>query len=264
MSVSSAISDLTVSAKLQRHGQIAALSLAAVAALTLLTAAVVSKHQASSTRLRTTIHVDASRPLFSGWRQAGQANFDEAGQAANTPPPNWVLATEPSEHEVQALQSALADRPDKDSELARLLEYTRFQKQVALWSELQNGPMNSERSTLIQHLLEVLPDHYSRGELLGPQALLMAKALIQEIEPNPRARNSLLAEAKSRLEQQNHTIDESQLASQTAYESFQEQQKQIVSEYEASPVEQHNPLLLEARLDAARRNLLDGQLTALR
>jgi hypothetical protein len=271
MSVSSTSSDLPWSVKYQRHGRILALSLAAGALLAFIGASWVSydhdrlRDPVPAVQPGKTEPAESAQPLFAGWIQPGQADFGQKRAVGTADLPRWVLATEPSEQETQALQAVLADRPDKDSELARLIDYTRFQKQVALWSELQNGPMNSERATLIQHLLDVLPAHYNRGELLGPQALLMAKALIKELEPNPQLQSERLADAKSRLEERAPTINESQLASQEAFESFQQQQKQIVSEYEAQPADQHNPLQLEARLDAAaRRNLLDGPLTTVR
>jgi hypothetical protein len=162
-----------------------------------------------------------------------------------------VLATEPSDQEVQALQTALADHPDKGNELTRLVDFSRFQKQVALWSELQNGPMNSERSTLGEHLLEVLPEHYNRGELMGPQALLMAKALIKDIEPNPKRQDARLAEARTRLQHVAPAVPASEILAHQAFDKFKLQQEQIVSENVGGPE-------LEARLDAARRSLLDA------
>lgn len=202
-----------------------------------------------------------TRPLFAGWIQPGQNNFGPAGRephAGASQQPHWVLATEPSEQEIQAIESTLADHPDKDSELSRLVDHSRFQKRVALWNELQNGPMNSERATLGQHLLKVLPDHYSRGELLGRQALMMAKALIQDLEPNPQLQHTRLAEARSALEKQAPVIDQSALVAQSAAESFQQQQKPTPAAHDAEPAEPANTLQLEARADTTRRNLLDA------
>lgn len=202
-----------------------------------------------------------TRPLFAGWIQPGQNNFGPAGHEPSTtasPQPHWVLATEPSEQEIQAIESTLADHPDKDNELSRLVDHSRFQKRIALWNELQNGPMNSERATLGQHLLKVLPEHYSRGELLGRQALMMAKAFIQDLEPNPQLQHARLAEAKSALEKQAPVIDQSALVVQSAAESFQQQQKPTPAAHDAEPLERANTLQLEARADTTRRSLLDA------
>ncbi len=201
-----------------------------------------------------------NRPLFAGWVQPGGGNFGPAGHEtmhSASPQPKWVLATEPSEQEIQAIESTLVDRPDRNGELNRLVDHSRFQKRVALWNELQNGPMNSERATLGQHLLTVLPDHYSRGELLGRQALMMAKALIQDLEPNPQVQRTRLAQARTELEKQAPIIDQSELTAQFAAQSFQQQQKPSPAAHEAETTEAANPLQLEARADTARRSLLD-------
>lgn len=241
-----------------RHGRIAAVGGVAVA---LMSAIGIwwpgDKAQAPQEQEQEAI----ARPLFAGWIQPGQNNFGPAGSASMdrvSTQPHWVLATEPSEQEIQAMESTLADHPDKDSELSRLVDHSRFQKRVALWNELQNGPMNSERATLGQHLLKVLPDHYSRGELLGRQALMMAKALIQDLEPNPKLQHARLAEARSALEKRAPIIDQSELSSQSAAESFQQQQKPKQVAHDAEPVEPVNTLQLEARADLTRHSLLDA------
>lgn len=195
-------------------------------------------------------HSSGARPLFAGWVKPG-GDFGQAPSTTASTQPKWVLATEPSEQEVEALESALADHPDKTDELNRLIEYSRFQKQVALWSELQSGPLDAERSTLGAHLLASLPAHYNRGELMGPQALLMAKALIKDIEPNPQRQDARLAEAKTRLAHEAPALPEGEAVAQTAFDTFKQQQQQIVSEHSGSPQQ------LEAKLDAARRTLLD-------
>lgn len=257
MTISSTTSSTAPAPRLHRHGRMAVAGVVTVALLAALGIWWPSDNEPAPQEDNTT----ATRPLFAGWIQPGHNNFSPAGSdiaAQTSPQPRWVLATEPSEQEIQAIESTLADRPDKDDALTRLVDHSRFQKRVALWNELQNGPMNSERATLGQHLLKVLPDHYSRGELLGRQALMMAKALIKDLEPNPQLQHTRLAEAKSELEKQAPVIDQSELVAQSAAESFQQQQKPTPAAHDAEPVEPTNTLQLEARADPSHRSLLDA------
>lgn len=223
-------------------------ALAAVAVVAVGVWAIV--HPGSGESFESAARQSGSRPLFSGWVKPG-SDFGQTVDVSASTQPKWVLATEPNEQEVQALQSALGDHPDKANELSRLIEYSRFQKQVALWSELRSGPMDSERSTLGAHLLEALPAHYNRGELMGPQALLMAQALIRDIEPNPERQDDRLAEARTRLEREAPPEAPIESEGRAAFEFFRQQQQQIVTAHSGTQQQ------LEARLDAARRSILD-------
>lgn len=251
MNTSSASSHTTPSFKMPRHGWMAVMGIFSATAVTTLCLALSGRDDDAHIVAR---HA-AERPLFGGWIKHGSADFgqDKSHSGVISTQPRWVLATEPSNDEVKDLQSALAGHPDKAKELDRLIDYSRFQKQVALWNELQNGPMNSERATLSEHLLEVLPAHYSRGELMGPQALLMAQALVKDLEPDAHLQSARLAETKSQLAKQAPTIAQEELNAQKTFESFEQQQQQrIVSEHEGTPQQ------LDVRLDAARHAMLDN------
>jgi hypothetical protein len=188
--------------------------------------------------------------LFGGWEQAGPNRFrDDAPPPAQ---PRWVLATEPSSQEVQALQSALQDHPRREEELDRLIDQTRFIKRLALWDALHKGPMSEERSTLGEHLLAVLPEHYRRGELPGPQALKMAQALIRDIEHNPQRQNARLTETSARLAHQGANVDPQQMAEL----SFQDRQR------DPSPDVALAPLTPVVNLQAAQHALLERILRA--
>lgn len=249
MNTSSATSRTTPSFKMPRRGWMAVMGIFSVTAVTTLYLALSSRDDGATTA----VSRSAERPLFGGWVKHGSADFgqDKSHNGVISTQPRWVLATEPSNDEVKGLQAALADNPDKARELDRLLDYSRFQKQVALWNELQNGPMNSERATLSEHLLDVLPAHYSRGELMGPQALLMAQALVKDLEHDAHLQSARLAEAKSQLAKQAPTIAQEELNAQKTFESFEQQQQRIVGEHEGTPQQ------LEVRLDAARHAMLD-------
>lgn len=250
MNTSSASSRTTHSFQMPRHGWMAVMGIFLATAVTTLCLALSGRDDGAPAAASRA----AERPLFGGWVKHGSADFgqDKPHNGIISNQPRWVLATEPSNDEVKDLQSALADHPDKARELDRLIDYSRFQKQVALWNELQNGPMNSERATLSEHLLEVLPAHYSRGELMGPQALLMAQALVKDLEPDAHLQSARLAETKSQLAKQAPTIAQEDLNTQKTFESFEQQQQQhIVSEHDGTP----QPL--DARQDAARHAMLD-------
>ncbi|HEX5355302.1 MAG TPA: hypothetical protein VFW93_03730 [Aquabacterium sp.] len=252
MNTSSAASRTTPAFKMPRRGWMAVMAVFSATAVTTLLLAL-SNGNDSDTAMAS--HgTSRQRPLFAGWIKPGTTEFgqEQVNTGAISTQPRWVLATEPSTDEVKGLQSALAEHPDKARELDRLIDYSRFQKQVALWNELQNGPMNSERATLSQHLLEVLPAHYSRGELIGPQALLMAQALVKDLETNPQRQDARLADTRSQLARQAPTIEQDQLTAQKTFESFEQQQQRIMNEQKGT----HQPL--EARLDVARHALLDG------
>lgn len=254
MNTSSATSRTAPLFKLPRRSWMAVMGVFTATALTTLLLALSHNNDHTSGNAPR----QGTRPLFAGWIKPGSTEFgqDQGNRGAISTQPRWVLATEPSADEVRDLQSALMDHPDKTHELDRLIDYSRFQKQVALWNELQNGPMNSERVTLSQHLLNELPAHYNRGELMAPQALLMAKAFVKDLEPTPQRQDARLAATKSQLARPSPTLDQDQLMAQKAYESFEQQQRQrIMNEHNDSPE------LLEPRPDAARHAMLDNALS---
>ena len=75
---------------------------------------------------------------------------------------------------------------------------------------------------------------------MAPQALLMAKALVKDLEPDARIQSARLAETRSQLAKQAPTIAQEDLNAQKTAESFTQQQRP------------------EARLDTAHHALLDA------
>ncbi|TAK93256.1 MAG: hypothetical protein EPO09_13260 [Aquabacterium sp.] len=260
MNTSSATSRTAPLFKMPRHGWMAVMGVFTATALTTVLLALGNNNDDHATG---NASQRGNRPLFSGWIKPGTTEFsqDQTNRGAISTQPRWVLATEPSVDEIKDLQSALIDHPDKTLELNRLIDYSRFQKQVALWNELQNGPMNSERTTLSQHLLDVLPAHYSRGELMGPQALLMARTIVKDLEPNPQLQDARLAATTSQLTKQSPALDQDQsqdqsaaqkLAAQQSFESFEQQQRRIAGDHAGTASRR------ETRPDITRHAMLDN------
>lgn len=250
MNTSSATSRTEPMFRLPRRSWMAVLGVFTATALSTVLLAMSNNDEHTSNREAR----QGNRPLFAGWIKPGSTEFgqEQTSRGAISTQPRWVLATEPSVDEVKYLQTALVDHPDKAQELNRLVDLSRFQKQVALWNELQNGPMNSERVTLSQHLLKELPTHYSRGEVMAPQALLMAQALVKDIENSPQGQDARLAEARTQLARHSPTLDQDQLTAQKAVESFEQMQQRMANEQAGNIPKQ------QASLDLVRQAMLDN------
>lgn len=181
---------------------------------------------------------------------------------------DWRKATEPTAQTRQALLAALADHPDKASEIHRLMAFARFQNRAALWRGLQQEGRQATQGLRLAvgaALLEDLPIHYARGELMGPQALAMAQTLIAAQAAGANEQAHMLARQQARLEQARATHDAradgreqaGQLA-QEAQAAFLQQQADIVQKYRAQPLAQQDPRQLTEQLDALRQTLLQS------
>ncbi|MES2091616.1 MAG: hypothetical protein V4532_16820 [Pseudomonadota bacterium] len=168
-----------------------------------------------------------------------------------------LASAELTSQELIELQAAVADHPQREQELARLVDYARFHKQTEQWRSLHDGPLTPARIALARSLLEVVPTHYARGELMGPQAFVMAQALIRDIEPNPQRQAARLTQEQARIEQAAPTVEQPEV--QAKFDAFTIKQKAMVAAHEALPSHQQNAQQLEAAIEAERRVILGTQ-----
>jgi len=136
----------------------------------------------------------------------------------------------------QALQSQLADDPQRDAETARIASLLAFQTDVhtlATWRA--NGQSGPERTALARRLAAGLASHLAQRELSLGEARVLHTLLVEELGadagPAPRPRP----------------------AGPDAHDAaFLAAQQQVVAHWHALPEGQRHPDALLAELDALR------------
>lgn len=181
---------------------------------------------------------------------------------------DWRALSEPTAAERAELQAALADHPDRAGELARLLAYTRFEKRAALWRtwrEQDPEASRQARNELGAALLEDLPTHTARAELMGPQAWTMAQALVDDRGGDAAVRQAEKERHRQRLERAvaaptgTGPSAEAGVDPQSPHARFLTRQEDIVAGWRALPPAERDPAWLADRLEAERRTLLGEQ-----
>lgn len=207
----------------------------------------------------------ATGPAFP-WSKADQSPEKVVGQANK-----WVeLAARPSspdqrpafltEQEWASLQQALRDTPDREHEQARIVEYLRFQKQFQLWQSMRDSPDVAQRHELATDLLNRVPDRLENREMSASEAELVQAALLEDLVPDPQQRQARLLAEKQRLITQPSEADlQAQQKEASQQQDYKRREASIISQWEATPVDQRDHHWLETQLDAARRAAYGGQ-----
>lgn len=159
-----------------------------------------------------------------------------------------------SAEEWSTLQSATADAPQPERELARLVSYLRFQKGFVQWQSLQNSPDIAGRHRLAEQLLAQLPDRVRQGEMGAGEVTLLQQALLADLVPDETQRQQRLALVQADVAKAVPAADTSKQVRDEAQRSeYKRREAAIVADYQSRPEAQRNPAQLEAALEEARR-----------
>ena len=159
-----------------------------------------------------------------------------------------------SAQEWATLQSATAEAPQPDRELARLVSYLRFQKGFAQWQSLQNSPDIAARHRLAEQLLAQLPERVRQGEMGAGEVTLLQQALLVDLVPDETQRQQRLALVQADVAKAMPPADTTQQALNEARRSeYKRREAAILADYQTRPEAQRNPAQLEAALEEARR-----------
>jgi hypothetical protein len=183
---------------------------------------------------------------------AGGASASAKGTTTTAPAP--LLSTE----ELAEVRRALADHPDAEAEVQRVVAYLQFTRQ---WQRLlaarQAGADPQALRTLAASLDAALPQHLLRRELSAAEAGLVKGTLLEVLVPDSARRAAALGEWQRDVAAQ-QIKDQPQRAAAAAAErtsnaAFQARQVQVVAAWQALPAAQRDPARLEAELDTLRR-----------
>ncbi|VWB23558.1 phospholipase C accessory protein PlcR [Burkholderia metallica] len=222
----------------RRTGAIAAIGVAAVA---------VWRYEAATPAQA----ASSGTPAATASAQSGAA--DAFGTGAATPGP------EERQLDVDALRRSLAGRPDADAEVKRIVAFARFRDAVAAYGDRRNVVPQAERAALARRILDELPDHVARNEIVPVQAEALSAALLTDTEADPATRSAALRSMRAQWDAYAQQTVGPSPAQDPRYLSYEQQSRDVVRQVQASiPDPDRQQAVIAQRLQALRVRLFDG------
>lgn len=214
--------------------------------------------------------------VFAGWRylSASQAvpvesiastvssatKTQRQSQTSLTDPRPGARQPGPAERalDVSALRSSLVGQADADAQVHRVVALARFRDQIAAYASNGQAMPDDERAQRARELLAELPEHVARNEVLPVQAQAITAALLNDVEPDPAAREDKIEAARAQWDAYaRQTVGPSPAQDARAI-AYAVQSKKIVAQVQSStpdPVQQQ--AIIAQRLQALRVQLFD-------
>jgi phospholipase C accessory protein PlcR len=185
----------------------------------------------------------------------GAASVTAAG-----PAPDW-RAPGPEERrlDVAALRRSLASRPDADAEVARIVAFARFRDQVAAYGNGRNSMPAAERAALARALLDALPEHVARNEIVPVQAEALSAVLLADSQSDPATRAAAVQSMRAQWDAYAQQSVGPSPAQDPRYLAYAQQSHDIIQQVQASvadPAQQQRVIV--QRLQALRVQLFDA------
>ncbi|KAF1036464.1 MAG: hypothetical protein GAK33_04023 [Burkholderia lata] len=178
---------------------------------------------------------------------------DTFGTGAATPGP------EERRLDVDALRRSLAARPDADAEVKRIVAFARFRDEVAAYGDRRNSMPQAERAALARRILDELPDHVARNEIVPVQAEALSAALLTDTEADPAARSAAIQSMRAQWDAYSQQTVGPSPAQDPRYLSYEQQSRDVVRQVQASiPDPDQQQAVIAQRLQALRVQLFDG------
>ncbi|WP_156162586.1 phospholipase C accessory protein PlcR [Burkholderia sp. MSHR3999] len=196
----------------------------------------------------------AASPATSG------AGANAARAAADTPAPTTV-APGPAERrlDLDALRRSLAGRPDADAELQRIVAFARFRDEIAAYGNGRDRLPPAERAALARRILDELPEHVARNEIVPVQAEALGVALLTDANADPATRGAAIQSMRQQWDAYARQTVGPSPAQDPRFQDYARQSRDIVLQVQASvpdPVQQQ--AVIAQRLQALRVQLFDG------
>jgi len=155
----------------------------------------------------------------------------------------------------QQITAELSGRPDGPAELKRLHDYYTFADALQRFRALRTArPDDPALLPLARALDAGLSARVQRGEVSGPEGLLLKQAVLQVLETDDVQRAIQLRQWQQQALAVQQSQDAAQVADSAARDAaFKRQQATIVAAWQARPPDQRDPRLLQQQLDALRR-----------
>jgi hypothetical protein len=158
------------------------------------------------------------------------------------------------------LRQSLAEHPEREAEIARIVAYLQFSARWQRYVQLRTGGAPAaELQALARPLDAGLDAHLLRRELGGGEALVMKTALLETLEPDAAARAAALQAWRTRIEAAQRGAAAAAAAARARDDAqgreFQRRQAELVAAWRALPPSARDAARLEADLDALRRSV---------
>ncbi len=160
----------------------------------------------------------------------------------------------------KALQDTVGKAPNAAQEMQRVAGYLRFQRGFTQWQELQeNSASPKERHALAQKLLDSVPERLKQSEVTMGEALMLAAALYNDLEPDENARSVKLDQFRIQLEAVAPKPDQAaEMREANCLADYKSREAIIQQEYLSRPEGQRDHKKFEADLDAAHKAVYSG------
>ncbi|VWC76596.1 phospholipase C accessory protein PlcR [Burkholderia contaminans] len=177
---------------------------------------------------------------------------DTFGTSVATPGP------EERRLDVDALRRSLAPRPDADAEVKRIVAFARFRDEVAAYGDRRNSMPQAERAALARRILDELPDHVARNEIVPVQAEALSAALLADTEADPATRGAAIRSMRAQWDTYAQQTVGPSPAQDPRFLSYEQQSRDIVRQVQASiPDPDQQQAVIAQRLQALRTQLFD-------
>ncbi|KVC65968.1 phospholipase C accessory protein PlcR [Burkholderia ubonensis] len=200
--------------------------------------------------------------------QAAAASPATSGAAVNTAqaastdtPALTTVAPGPAERrlDLDALRRSLAGRPDADAELQRIVAFARFRDEIAAYGNGRDRLPPAERAALARRILDELPEHVARNEIVPVQAEALSVALLTDANADPATRGAAIQSMRQQWDAYARQTVGPSPAQDPRFQDYARQSRDIVRQVQASvpdPVQQQ--AVIAQRLQALRVELFDG------
>ncbi len=165
-----------------------------------------------------------------------------------------------TEDEWRALQDTVGKGPNAQAEMKRVTAYLRFQKGFTQWQaqqETSHDPV--QRKALAQQLLTAVPERLKQSEVTIGEALMLAAALYNDIEPDEATRSTKLEQFRAELEAvAPRTENAAEMREASCLAEYKRREAIIQQDFISRPDGQRDHKKFEADLDAAHRAVYEG------
>lgn len=161
--------------------------------------------------------------------------------------------------DVDALRRSLAGRPDADAEVQRIVAFARFRDEVAAYGDRRNSLPQAERTALARRILDELPDHVARNEIVPVQAEALSAALLTDTEADPATRGAAIRSMRAQWDAYAQQTVGPSPAQDPRYLAYEQQSRDVIRQVQASiPDPDQQQTVIAQRLQALRVQLFDG------
>lgn len=178
---------------------------------------------------------EASPLITAGPQASASASVNTNGQS-QAARPAWL-----AEAEWQELQNAFAHHPQREAEIARVLNFVQFQREVAQFQQWRENAAAATAPTglltLARALRATLDQRMARHEVSAPEALKLQSALLDVLVPDDTERAQQLQQW--RTQQLANTARAASSPSAVQDERFLRAQQALVSQWQQQ--QQHQP-----------------------